>query len=164
MSLNGLAASSPGGVCNTDEMSSSAETEADICCANHCGIAEVDEVKMEEEECCKLLHSYSDKRRGEHREQDKEECQKQMAKMNDDDLFRQPEKSHLGECPICFLPMPLENKKWMFKTCCSTSVCLGCVCGTIISNKHDRVKALSCPFCREPAALDGEENINPRML
>ena len=44
----------------------------------------------------------------------------------------------------------------MFKTCCSNLICKGCVVANILSNKHDRVKAGRCPFCREPAPDDGE--------
>jgi tetratricopeptide (TPR) repeat protein len=138
--------------------SSKEETKADICSANaNCGIAEVNEVKMEEEKCtCKLLRSCSDKSREEHLEQHEEECLKQAAKMQDDDLFRQPERSHLGECPICFLPMPFDPKKSMTMGCCSKPICMGCVCSNIIINNHDLVKANSCLFCREPMVDDGE--------
>ena len=111
-------------------------------------------MKMVEEECsCKLLRSCSNKCRGEHREKDKEECQKQVAKMHDDDLFRQPEKSHLGECPLCFLPMPLDIRKSTFKSCCSQLICDGCVFANFKSNGSE-----NCPFCREPAVNGDEEN------
>ena len=140
-----------------DEMSSSAETEADICGAN-CGVAEVDGVKIKEEDCaCKLLHSYSDKCRGEHQEQDKEECQKQMTKMHDNDFFRQPEKSHRGDCPICFLPMPLDAGKTTFYGCCSAYICNGCEYVHHSSNGN-----IKCPFCQEPL-VDDEES-NKRMM
>jgi TPR repeat protein len=136
------------------EMSSSAEAEADLCCAN-LGIAEVDEVKMEEEEeecASKLLHSCRDKDRKEHREQHDCECQKQVTKIHDDDLFRQPDETHLGECPLCFLPLPLDPEKSMFKSCCSKSICLGCV------YSHERsIGGDKCPFCREPPPRDEEE-------
>ncbi len=138
-------------------MSSSAKAEVDICCAN-CGIPEVGKVKMEEEECAsKLLHSCSDKCREEHREKDEEECQKQVAKMHDDDLFRQPEKSHRGECPICFLPMPLDPQKYTFYPCCSAYICNGCCYAHQRSNGGDR-----CPFCREP--LVNMEESNKRQM
>ena len=38
--------------------------------------------------------------------------------MRDDNLFRQPDGSHLGECPICFLPLPLDITKSMVNSCC----------------------------------------------
>ena len=128
-------------------MYSSAKAEADICCAN-CGIAEeeIDEVKMDEEECsCKLLRSCSDKCCDEHQEQQEEECQSQVAKVHDDDLLTQPDSSNLGECPLCFLPMPLDAQKLTFKSCCSKVVCNGC------EYAHNRSGGGgNCPFCREP--------------
>ena len=77
---------------------------------------------------------------------------------HDDTLFSQPEGTHLGECPICFLPLPIEPQKSLFKTCCSEIICQGCRYANIMSNKHDEIKACSCPFCREEPAVSGEEN------
>ena len=85
------------------------------------------------------------------------------AELHDDaDLFEQPDGSHLGECPICFLPMPLDKQKWSFLPCCSRNICMGCIYANYISNKHDMVKAWSCPFCRTLAS-DKEEN-KKRMM
>ena len=42
-------------------------------------------------------------------------------------------------------------------SCCSEIICMGCIYANIKSNIHDRVKAGRCPFCREPAPND-EEN------
>jgi hypothetical protein len=144
-------------------MSSSAGKEVDTCCADaNCGIAEVDEDEVKMEECAgKLLRSCSDKSREEHQEQHK--CKKRMEELHDKELFTQPDGSHLGECPLCFLPMPLGPRKSTFYSCCSKLICNGCVCSNIISNKYDKVKALSCPFCREPAAASVEEN-KKRMM
>ena len=82
---------------------------------------------------------------------------------DDDDLFRQPDGTHPGECPICFLPMPLGQKKSSFYSCCSRSICKGCIYANYISNKHDVTKAWSCPFCRTLAAASVEEN-KKRMM
>ncbi len=134
------------------DLSSSAKAEADICCDN-CGIAEVDEVKMEEEECsCKLLRSCSDKCREDHQEQYDIQCKKQGEDLHDDDdLFTQPDSSYLGECPLCFLQMPLDPKKSTFHSCCSKIICNGC------RYAHERSNGGSCPFCREPT-VNKEEN------
>ena len=124
-------------------MSSSAKAEADICCAN-CGITEeVDEVKLLEECACKFLRSCSDNCREEHREQHK--CVKRAQELHDDDLFTQPDGSHLGECTICFLPMPLDSNRFSFYSCCSKLVCNGCVLADLLRNGGGR-----CLFCREP--------------
>ena len=90
---------------------STQETEAsDICCAN-CGIPEIDEVKfLDDGDGCKSVRCCGDKCHEKHREQHEKECQKRVAELHDNKLFIQPERSHLGECPLCFLPMPLANK------------------------------------------------------
>ena len=73
-----------------------------------------------------------------------------MTNADDVELFSQPDGTHLGECPICFLPMPLDVRKYTFKACCSKKICDGCVVANVKSNGSSK-----CPFCREPA--DGEE-------
>ncbi len=134
-------------------MSSSLEAEADICCAN-CGIAEVDEVKLEE--CaCKLLRS--DKCCEDHQERQDEECKNRVDELHDKELFTQPDGSHRGECPLCFLPMPLDRQKFGFWSCCSKLVCDGCVYANFISSGK-----LSCPFCRE--LVVGKEEEKKRIM
>ena len=132
-----------------------AEVEADVCCAN-CGIAGVDDIKLKDCDGCDLVKYCTDKCREEHREQHEEECRKRKEKLHDRKLFRQPEETHLGECPICFLPLPRDRSKSMFRTCCSEVICIGCVVANLMSNKNDELKAKRCPFCREVA--DDDEN------
>ncbi len=88
-----------------------------------------------------------------------EECQKRADadELHERQLFTQPEETNLGDCPICFLPLPIDLGKSMFRTCCSEIICLGCVYANAMSNKHDRVKAARCPFCREPASCSDDE-------
>ena len=130
--------------------------EADVCCAN-CGMPEVDDIKLEECPDCDLVKYCSDKCREEHREQHHEECKNRKALLHDRKLFTQPDETHLGECPLCFLPLPLQASKSNFYACCSETVCMGCVHANAKINLHDEIKAFSCPFCREPF-LDDEEN------
>ena len=129
--------------------------EADVCCAN-CGAAEIDEIKLEECNGCDLVKYCSNECREEHLEQHEEECKNRKALLHDRKLLTQPDETHLGECPICFLPMPLDPAKSMFSSCCSESICNGCFYANSISNLHDKMKALRCPFCREVA--DDDEN------
>jgi hypothetical protein len=112
------------------------ESTADnMCCAN-CGIAEVDDIKLEECTDCDLVKYCSDKCkcREEHREQHEEECKNRKALLHDRKLFTQPDETHLGECPICFLPLPIDLSKSMFRTCCSESICKGCVYANMIAH------------------------------
>ena len=148
-------------------MSSAAEegvaaelAEADVCCAN-CGAAEVDDIKLEECDYCDLVKYCSDKCQEEHQDKHEKECEnrvQELDELHDKELFTQPDKTHLGECPICFLPMPVDPRKSSFYPCCSELVCTGCVHANIMANIHDTVKAGSCPFCREPAVRSDDEN------
>jgi hypothetical protein len=128
-----------------------ADADADACCAN-CGVAEVDDIKLKDCDGCDLVKHCSDKCKGEHREQHEEECKERKAELHDKQLFTQPDGSHRGECPLCFLPMPLEMKKSTYYPCCSKIICGGCDYANDINNGGER-----CPFCREPMA-DAEEN------
>ncbi len=135
---------------------SSSGAEADAVCAN-CGIAGVDDIKLEDCDGCDLVKYCSDKCKEENRQQHEEECQKRATELRDDDLFTQQERSHHGECPLCFLPMPLDNPKCMFHSCCSKIICFGCVYAHRRSSGGNR-----CPFCREP--LVNEEEQRKRMM
>ena len=88
-----------------------AEKEAvEVCCAN-CGIAQVDDIKLEECDGCQSVSYCSNMCQENHREQHKEDCKRIEAELHDQNLFEQPEESHLGECPICFFPLSLDMAK-----------------------------------------------------
>jgi tetratricopeptide (TPR) repeat protein len=150
-------------------MSGEANTAAAVVqndvCAN-CGIAQVDEIKLDDCGGCDLVKYCSDKcKKEEHREQHEEECKKRAKKLHDDDLFTQPDGSHLGECLICFLPMPLEHEKSMYWPCCSNLICMGCIVAQAKAKSEidDQIKASRCPFCREPAPHSSEETTSQLM-
>jgi hypothetical protein len=136
-------------------MSSAEEEEADavknVC--GWCGIAEVDNVKLEDCNGCDLVKYCSDNCRGEHRHWHVVDCKRRAKELHDNKLFRQPDGSHHGECPICFLPLPLDARKSAFFSCCSKVVCDGCCYANCKSNGGDR-----CPFCRELASDDDREH------
>jgi hypothetical protein len=79
-------------------------------------------------------------------------CKMRAAKLHHKKLFIQPDESHLGECPICFLPMPIGPQTSTFYSCCSKLICNGCDYANDMSNGGDR-----CPFCRESTPEDKEE-------
>ena len=136
-------------------MSSTAETtKADTCCCcANCGAAEVDDIKLEECGGCDLVKYCSDICREEHREQHYEDCNIRKAELHDKELFTQPDETHLGECPLCFLPMPIDIEKSTFYPCCCKYICNGCCYAHHKSSEGDR-----CPFCREPGVDGGEDN------
>ncbi len=139
-------------------MSSAAEegvaaelAEADICCAN-CGAAEIDDIKLEECNECDLVKYCSEKCREDHRERHEEECTRRAKELHDRELFTQPDGTHEGECPLCFLPMPIDQQKSLFHTCCSNRICQGCLYANFMTN-GDHL----CPFCRA-SSKDKEES------
>ena len=99
------------------------ETEAaDICCAS-CGIAEVDEIKLTKCDACDLVRFCSEQ---DHQSQHEARCKERATELRNEILFRQPEISHMGDCPICFLPLPFEHQKSMLHSCCSKLIRNGC--------------------------------------
>ena len=138
-------------------MSSAAKVEADVVCG-WCGIAEVDNIKLEDCDGCDLVKYCGDKCRGEHRHWHVGDCKRRAKELHDKKLFRQPDGSHRGECPLCFLPMPFDGDKCAFWSCCSTSICDGCEYANAKSNGSEY-----CPFCREPQQVDDEEG-DKRMM
>lgn len=51
----------------------------------------------------------------------------------------------MGDCPICFLPLPLEQNRVM--VCCSNLICTGCDYANQKREVEQRL-ATKCPFCR----------------
>ena len=74
----------------------------------------------------------------------------------DRDLFTLPDSSHLGECPICFLPLPLEGPKSTLMRCCCKIICNGC---HIANQKRENEEGLKhkCALCRQPVPKSNEE-------
>jgi len=93
-----------------------------------------------------------------HREQHEEEDCKKRYELHDKELFEQPEKTCYGECPLCFLPLPIDQRKSSFYSCCCKSICKGCEIAYYKSSGHS-----NCAFCREPA-LDTEEENYKRVM
>ena len=87
---------------------SAKEAEEMSRCAS-CGINGGDEIKSK---YCSV------KCQKDHRSQHKEKCTERAAELRDEILFKQPESSHYGDCPICCLPLPIDVKKSTLNVCC----------------------------------------------
>ena len=122
-------------------------------CAN-CGIAKSEEIKLKScDGGCDLVKYCSDGCRELHRPEHAGKCRKRLAELRDRELFRPTEMSHLGECPICCLPLPHNGNEGMFIfwTCCSQKICNGC---NYTNKKREIEQGLTvhrCLFCREPS-------------
>ena len=134
------------------KMSFTSISSSDATVCAWCGMAEVDDI-LEDCDNCDLVKYCGDNCKQEHREQHEEECKKREAALHDKKLFTQPDGSHLGECPLCFLPLPLalDMKKSTMMGCCCKSICKGCFHA---NTKRESEGGLEhkCAFCREPIA------------
>ena len=131
------------------------------CCAS-CGIAAVDDVKLKECDNCDLVRYCSDECERGHRPKHLQACRGREAELREELLFKQPEASHRGDCPICMLPLPLDLTKSTIYGCCSKIICNGCVIAhqmRLTETSMDRI----CPFCREPSFVT-EEQGDKRMM
>ncbi len=137
-------------------MSSDGEEAADEVCAS-CGKAAVDDVKLKICTACNLVKYCSVECEKNHRKQHKKACEKKSREIREAELFTQPDESFLGECPICCLPLPIdENKLTKLNSCCSKYICRGCSHANL---KREMEQGLEqrCPYCREPLPKTQDE-------
>jgi hypothetical protein len=100
-----------------------------------------------------------------HRPQHKRDCKKRAAELRDEILFKQPESSHYGDCPICCLPLSIDDTKSSIMACCSKTICNGCDYANKIRELKEKLEQNcprerlqpTCPFCRHPAPNSEEE-------
>ena len=143
-------------------MSTIAESGGEnVCCAS-CGIDGGEDTKLMKCTACYLVRYCSVKCQKEHRPKHKRECKKRAAELRDELLFKQPESSYLGDCPICMVPLPLDIQKSSMQSCCSKVVCCGC---DYANKKREEEMRLvqSCPFCRKALPRTKEEGDKLRM-
>eukprot|EP00577_Skeletonema_sp_RCC1716_P020069 CAMPEP_0113420138 /NCGR_PEP_ID=MMETSP0013_2-20120614/27172_1 /TAXON_ID=2843 ORGANISM="Skeletonema costatum, Strain 1716" /NCGR_SAMPLE_ID=MMETSP0013_2 /ASSEMBLY_ACC=CAM_ASM_000158 /LENGTH=316 /DNA_ID=CAMNT_0000307605 /DNA_START=18 /DNA_END=968 /DNA_ORIENTATION=- /assembly_acc=CAM_ASM_000158 len=140
-------------------MSTSDEAEAEeadnIYCAS-CGTAEVDDIELKNCDDCDLVRYCSDKCQQDHRPNHEAVCKERAVVLRDEILFRLPESSR-GDCPICCLPISLDNLKSTLQTCCSKLICNGCVYANMLRERGNNLKH-RCPFCRHPMPKTKKEN------
>ena len=122
-----------------------------------CGTAEGDDIKLKRCNGCYLVRYCSVKCQKDHRPKHKKECKKRAAELRDEILFKQPESTHQGDCPICCLPLPNITGKIRLCSCCCKYICAGCNY-TNQKREYERNLQQKCPFCREPAPKTEEES------
>ena len=147
-----------------------ADTEAEIMMCVNCGIAEGDDIKLEE--CVGCFHHHHagcqsvryccDKCREEYRKEHEEECRNWKGWLHDRKLFHQPDETNLGDCPICFLPLPLDYTKWRVNSCCCKMICKGCHFANRMRENEQGLEQ-RCAYCREPLP-DTQEEIEQNKM
>ena len=130
---------------------------ADMMCCACCGIAEGDDIKLKTCTACKSARYCSVKCQKSHRPKHKKECKKRAAELRDEILFKQPESSHLGDCPICCLPHPIGGEHSAIVACCSKIICKGCNHANQLREVEGNIQR-KCPFCRHRVPASQQES------
>ena len=94
-----------------------------------------------------------------HRSKHKKACERRVAELHDEALFKEPPRD---DCPICFLPLPLDAGQTTFKSCCGKLICNGCI-HAMDEEARGKGKIDLCAFCRVPEATSDEENVKRTM-
>jgi len=84
-----------------------------------------------------------------HRKKHKKECERRVAEIHDELLFKQPPP--LDDCPICFLRMPSLTQVQVYMACCGKVVCRGCFHANLCMKIR---KVLVCVRFAEPHNRD----------
>ncbi len=141
-----------------DDEAEAADTTM-MCCAS-CGKAAADDITLKFCTACKLVKYCSVECQKIHRPQHKKACKKRAAEIRDDNLFTQPDGTHLGECPICCLPLPLDI--WALNSCCCKYICKGCSYANDLREEEQGLEQ-RCVYCREPVPKTDEE-VNQNLM
>ena len=128
-----------------------------LCCAN-CGAAGSDDIKLMDCSACHLVKYCSVKCQKGHWPKHEKECKKRAAELHDEILFKQPESNHYGDCPICYLPLPLDPQKATMNSCCSKRICNGCNYANQKREDEGRLQK-KCALCRTALPKTDEQNI-----
>lgn len=120
------------------------------CCAS-CGKAEVDDdIKLKKCTCMLVKYCSADCQKN-HRPQHREACKKRLAELREEILFTQPESNHFGDCPICCVPLSIDETQSPLTACCCKHICFGCFVLSCQADGEDfrPVDRQICPYCRQ---------------
>ena len=92
-----------------------------------------------------------------HRSKHKKNCERRVAELYDERLFKLPPLKK--DCPICMLPLPSLDTGSRYYSCCGKTVCSGCVFAPIYDNLGNIISTgeNKCPFCRTPTPTSDKE-------
>ena len=143
-------------------MSAAAEEDEVMMFCASCGIAGGDDIKLKDCSACHLVQYCSVECQDDHRPQHEEECKKRAAELKDESLFKQPEGTCYGDCPICYLPIPIDESDSVLMACCGKRICEGCNLAKKMREIEGRLQQ-KCPFCRT-AVPSSDEEINEQLM
>jgi len=103
---------------------------------------------------CKMVMYCNAACKKRHRHKHKKECERRVAELYDEKLFKQPPRPH-EDCPICMIRLPNLGTGRVYMECCGKLICRGCFHAfqSRITKRKDDV----CPFCRTANYTSDEE-------
>ena len=134
------------------------EDEKMLHCAG-CGAKEDIDTPIKLKTCtaCKSVRYCSVNCQKKHRPKHKKACKRRAAELRDEILFKQPESSSKGDCPICCIPLQLDYSKSFMNSCCCKFICSGCHYANLM-REHEQKLQHKCAFCRSPTLTSEEGN------
>ena len=130
------------GVCDMFNNMSTADNEDSISICANCGKEGSDVTNICNK--CKSVKYCNAACKKKHRHKHKKACERRVAELHEEALFKQPPKEE--DCPICFLRLPNLASGRIYMVCCGKVICSGCI---YAMQERDKGVGL-CPFCRSP--------------
>ena len=109
---------------------------------------------------CKMVYYCNAACKKKHKSKHKKKCDRRVAELHDVDLFKASLPRE--DCPICFIPLPLDADQSSFQSCCGKIVCNGCIYAMVmeeIRNGKKNEEVGICAFCRTPPSRSDEETV-----
>jgi len=103
---------------------------------------------------CKMVKYCNAACKKKHRSKHKKQCERWVAELHDEKLFKQPPAD---DCPICFLLLPTVDTGRRYQSCCGKVICSGCCYAPVYDNQGNKVNNQKCPYCRAPFPYTHEE-------
>ena len=134
-------------------------TEEDVNVCASCGKEGESEASMNACNKCDLVVYCNAVCKKKHRSKHKKNCERRVAELYDERLFKQPPLKE--DCPICMLPLPSLSTGHEYYSCCGKKVCSGCIHAPVYDNLGNIIGTggRKCPFCRSPTPTSDKENI-----
>jgi len=88
-----------------------------------------------------------------HRQKHKKQCERIVAELHDEKLFKQPPPEE--DCPICMIRLPSLITGQMYMACCGKVICRGCI--HAVQSRVAKEEDDKCIFCRIPNPASDEE-------
>ena len=101
---------------------------------------------------CKMVKYCNAACKKKHRTKHKKACERRVAELHEEALFKDPPPRE--DCPICFIPLPIDATQSSFFSCCGKLICDGCIYAMIMSEGKDL-----CAFCRTLRGANNEVKV-----